>query len=150
MSKKEFENPVITSVRVEAKDLELAKALGIKCSSALRSGIRNMAEGYFETLKDVPGELGELLTDLQRRVYEESAVRFRSEEISRRIIQEELKIRGRVQTNEERRQEKIQKQADKLDVYDWGDDTRKIITREQYENDPGAYQIKDTREEVEE
>lgn len=109
-----------------------------------------MAEGYFETLKEVPHELGELLTDLQRRVYEENAVRFRSEEVTRRIIQEELKIRGRVQTAEERRYEKIQKQAEKLDVYDWGDDTRKIITREQYENDPGAYQIIQRHEEDEE
>ena len=109
-----------------------------------------MAEGYLETLKEVPQELGELLTDLQRRVYEENAVRFRSEEVTRRIIQEELKIRGRVQTAEERRQESHQKQAEKLHVYDWGDDTRKIITREQYENDPTAYSLLPKHEEVEE
>lgn len=141
MSKKEFDNPVITSVRVEAKDLELAKALGIKCSSALRAGIRNMAEGYFETLKDVPQELGELLTDLQRRVYEESAVRFRSEEVSRRIIQEELVVRGRIKTDEERKQDEQNARAEKLYVYDSGEDCRKYITREQYENDPESYKI---------
>jgi len=93
---KEFEDAVITSVRAERKDLDLAKALGIRCSVALRNGIRNLAEGYLEGLREVPSDWRDLVVDLKKRDYEDTERRFRSEEQSRKQVAELITIRENV------------------------------------------------------
>lgn len=93
---REFSDPVVTSVRAERADIELAKALDIKLSAALRNGIRNLAEGYLDNMKECPGEWKDLLIHLKKRDYEETEARFRSEEHSKIIIAEQIAIRQKV------------------------------------------------------
>ena len=129
---KEFDTPVVTSVRVENKDLILAKALGIRCSIALRNGIKNLAEGYLEGLKDVPEDWQELLIDLKKRDWEDTEKRFRSERQSRKAVSDFVELRHKIEEEEKHANEKIY-------VYDELDQVYCEISRVNYENEKWRY-----------
>lgn len=90
--RKLYEDSTVTSVRLERRDVLLAKALGISISDALSSGIRNYAEVYIEMHENPKPEWKHLLLDLKERELFRQREKLKIEVASQGIIDDYLKV----------------------------------------------------------
>jgi hypothetical protein len=151
MTERRFIDPMTTSVREERIIINFAKKLLAGSDRAangtfFRLGVITFARSLVDFNK-LPEDL---VTEYKAIISEDK--NYLEELLTERIISDQKAALDQayqsktpdVNSITESAKPEIDKyslKAEKLEVHDYGDDSRKIITKEQYLNDPNAYRI---------
>jgi len=151
---KEYVNRLTVTTNMEQDLYDLGKDhFEINACEALTDGYIGKIDSIINVTNNIEPVLLDYYLSIRNRIVKDRVSEFRDKQ---RQLKQVAAFSGEVNdaihnaslTEAERRQEVEKLRAEKLLVYDKGDDTRKTITREQYQNDPDCYTILPKREEV--
>jgi hypothetical protein len=126
--KRIYDDSTVTSVRLERRDILLAKSLGISLSDALSSGIRNYAEVYIEMHNNPKPEWKHLLLDLKERELTKQKEKLKLDSASQGIIEDYLKV----YVDEKQEQESKNTPEEHIRVWDIGYSDYRVIPKSQF------------------
>lgn len=145
---KEYKNRVQITSNIEQDLLDIGREyFNIRACEAITAGFIGKIDSFIDSnIEQIEPDILDLYFSIRNRIIKDRSEEYRAKQREAKHaaqFSEEIDkaIQEASETEKERKSRLEKQRSEKLFVYDLGDDSRKIITREQYENDPESYKI---------